>query len=113
MASNVVKIPGFVAAITVGKKQLIVVPANWICDFFSHFEKFMANSLNRNQTFLCYYSFNEEALVGEDKVPNCDFQPNFNARVFEKMPFDDEEEGCLHINLLKYLCKLYSSTLIF
>lgn len=36
------------------KKKYVVLPVNWIKDIENHFEKFVNNSLNTSQLFLCF-----------------------------------------------------------
>lgn len=75
----------------------VVVPKTWIENIDEHWEKFINNSINRNQTFVCYYTENYEAYDEEGK-PNGAFEPDFSLRVDPRFP----NEGAYRVKLICY-----------
>lgn len=55
----------------------VILPMSWIKDIENHFEKFVNNSLNRSQLFLCFYPEDAHAFV--DGCPDENFEPDFNS----------------------------------
>lgn len=86
----------------------IVVPKSWILSIDEHWEKFINNSINRNQKFLCFYTENNEAQ-DEQGRPNCTFVPNFELEVDPVFPM----EGCYTVKLIRYKGKKHRSSLTF
>lgn len=87
----------FVAYIFLLKKN-VVVPAEWICEIGNHFEKFVNNSLNSNQMFVCYYTNKNEAFI-EDQ-PNKEFEPDFTLALVEDI--NGTFEGCFYCELVHF-----------
>lgn len=83
----------------------VVVPKTWIHDIDVHWEKFVNNSLNRNQRFLCFYTESDEAY-GEDGKPNGDFVPDFGLDVDPDFP----KNGCYTVKLTYYKGKKYGTS---
>lgn len=58
------------------KQKFVVVPAAWIKDIERHYEKFINNSLNRSQIFLCFHpDESSEAFI--DGRPDVKYIPDF------------------------------------
>lgn len=74
----------------------VVIPKTWIQGIDSHWEKFINNSLNRNQTFLCFYS-EERNSKDEQGYPDVNFAANFDIGmgIFPN-------EGCYFGRLIAY-----------
>lgn len=72
-------------------RKNVVLPSTWIKDIDKHYAKFINNSLNRSQLYLCYYTTNDEAHI--DGRPNENFQADFNS------------EYCFHGKLKRYYGK--------
>lgn len=75
----------------------IVVPKTWILSIDDHWEKFVNNSINRNQKFLCFYTERDEAMDEEGK-PSVEYVPNFQLHVDPQFP----TEGCYLTKLVLY-----------
>lgn len=78
----------------------VVVPKYWIKGIHHHWEKFVNNSLNKNQEFLCY--FNPNALEADGK-PRGDVMPKFNRMV--DCSVSGLIEGCYKVNLIRFKSK--------
>lgn len=88
--------------------KFVVVPMTWIKGISGHIEKFMNQSINRNQIFLIYYTSNEAAFLGD--FPKKDFEPDFGnlvTRINNDGSFDGSFFGKLHT----FTCK--SSNVMF
>lgn len=59
------------------QRKHVVVPATWIRDVQKHYEKFVNNSINRSQKFLCFYTTSEEAHI--DGRPDENFVADFDS----------------------------------
>lgn len=94
----------FVAYLKVLKKN-VVLPAKWICNIENHFEKFVNNSINSNQSFLCYYTNNDDAFLND--CPNEDFAPNFRLPMVQRINADGSFDGCFLAKLKKYKSKYF------
>lgn len=57
--------------------KYVVLPTTWIKDIDKHYVKFINNSLNRSQQFLCFYTTSEEAYI--DGRPDENFVADFNS----------------------------------
>lgn len=79
----------------------VIVPRTWIRGIDEQWEKFVNNSINRNQTFLCYYSQN---AINDEGRPDSDILPVFRIPVNNKFGGD----GCYYANLVCYKGKTYS-----
>lgn len=84
----------------------VVLPATWICNIDNHMEKFVNNSINCNQSFLCYYTNNEDAFI--DGCPNEEFAPNFQLPMVQHINSDSLFEGCFSAKLRKYKSKYFN-----
>lgn len=76
-----------------------IVPKTWIQEVDIHWEKFVNNSLNRNQKHLCFYSEEPGAMIDRNdqvKEPNAYFIPDFNLPQNNEFP----AEGCYVENLI-------------
>lgn len=60
------------------KQKNVIVPATWIKDIEQHYEKFVNNSLNRSQIFLCFYP-DESSQSFIDGRPDENFEPDFQS----------------------------------
>lgn len=73
----------------------VIIPKTWIRGIDDQWEKFINNSLNRNQTFLCYYSARAIDVEGR---PDADVLPVFQIPVNANFPGD----GCYYGKLISY-----------
>lgn len=64
-------------------KRNVVLPATWIHEIGSHFEKFMNRSINSSQWYLCYYTTNNNAFV--NGRPNDEFLPDFDSDIITEI----------------------------
>lgn len=83
---------------TLGKN--VVLPAKWIHNIDEYVEKFINNSLNSNQWFLCYYTTNGAAYI--DGCPNIDFEPDFQLEIICEVNAQISFDGCFMGKLKKY-----------
>lgn len=74
----------------------VIVPQTWVHAIDEHWEKFINNSINKNQKFICFYSERPEAMI--QGRPNDKFVPNFSLGLNHRFP----EDGCYMANLLMY-----------
>lgn len=81
----------------------VVIPATWIHEIDSHIEKFINNSINKNQSFLCYYTNNEAAYI--DGCPKPYFLPNFCLPMVQQPNPDGSFDGCFVGKLKKFKSK--------
>ena len=77
-----------------------VVPENWIKDVELHMEKFLNNSLNSSQKYICFWT-NNVAARDHNGILRLDFPPDFNASISTAFPAD----GCYICRLAKAKCK--------
>lgn len=84
-------------------KRNVVLPASWVKDVASHFEKFMNKSINCSQKQLCYYTSNPDAF-GENDCPKSDWEPRFDTMVAE-VKDDDSFDGCFTCLLKQFKSK--------
>lgn len=80
----------------------VVLPTAWIRGIECQYEKFVNNSLNKSQIFLCYYTTNDDAFVN-GRPDEC-FFPDFNKKV-KKINDDGSFDGCFYGKLKQYKCK--------
>lgn len=66
----------------------VIIPKTWILGIEDHWDKFVNDSINRNQIFRCFYSQEPNALNIHGQ-PNVDFAPNFEVDIAQ-FP----NEGC-------------------
>lgn len=85
----------FIAHFAVPKMH-VIVPKTWVMGIENHWEKFINNSINKNQKFLCFYSERPEAM--NQGKPNAGFVPDFNLGLNHVFPAD----GCYIANLVLY-----------
>lgn len=78
----------------------VIVPRTWIRDIDEHWEKFVNNSINRNQTFLCYYS--KDAIDDQGK-PDHTVLPVFQIPVNANFV----GAGCYYAKLVCYKGNIY------
>lgn len=57
----------------------IILPASWIQDIARHYEKFLNNSLNHSQVFLCFYPEAASHAFDDDGCPDKNFKPDFHS----------------------------------
>lgn len=81
--------------------KYVVVPENWIKDIAVHIEKFLNNSLNSSQKFVCYWT-NNVAARDHNGIIRLDFPPDFDLPLSSEFPAD----GCYLCRLTKAKCKL-------
>lgn len=84
-------------------KKNLIVPKQWIKDIKLHKEKFYNNSLNRSQTFTCFYTDNPNAF-DDDGLPIGNFVPNFDAKIHVGTQIDGD--SLFRIQLVTYKGKL-------
>lgn len=75
----------------------VVVPSTWIRDIDKHFEKFVNNSLNCSQKFVCYYTTNDS--VFDDGRPKHEFQPDFTVDPLTELNTDGSFDGYFQAKL--------------
>lgn len=73
-------------------KKNVILPSTWINEIDKHFEKFVNNSLNCSQKFVCYYTTNDAAFV--DGRPKCEFKPDFSVDLVTEINPDGSFDGC-------------------
>lgn len=81
--------------------RYVVVPENWIKDIGLHMEKFLNNSLNSSQKYICYWS-NSAAARDINGILRIDFPPDFDSVFSPLFP----AEGCYICHITKAKCKL-------
>lgn len=91
-------------------KKYVVLPASWIKGIENHFEKFVNNSLNSSQQFLCYYTSNQAAFV--DDCPDHNFEPDFDSGMIADTNVAQSFDGCFfgklkHYHGMLFMNKLY------
>lgn len=59
-------------------KKNVILPKLWVKDVDNHFEKFVNNSLNRSQLFLCFYPETTSHAIINGR-PDENFEPDFNS----------------------------------
>lgn len=75
----------------------VIVPITWIEDIDSHWEKFVNESINRNQRFKVFYS--QEADATDDfGWPDLSYVPNFTVAIDPQFP----ATGCYKAKLVAY-----------
>lgn len=84
-------------------KKNVVLPAEWIYNIGDHLEKFINNSLNKNQWFLCYYT-TSVAAFNDDHQPNKDVVPDFALDLITK---ESEEFNGVFFGLLVHFNRMY------
>ncbi|XP_055308955.1 uncharacterized protein LOC129572867 [Sitodiplosis mosellana] len=57
----------------------LILPSTWVRDIDDHIEKFINLSLNTAQSFLCFYTNDEEAFE-ENGAPKMDYPANFDLQ---------------------------------
>lgn len=78
-------------------KIRVIIPTKWIKSIDQHWEKFVNNSINRNQIFLAYYSKEGDA-TDVNGIPNINFAPDFSC----DNEVDFPQTGCYLAKLLFY-----------
>lgn len=76
----------------VGARRNAVFPANWLKDHRKQLEKFINQSLNKNQQLLAYYSQEQLNHVENGQSP-IDFRPDFQLSTNVEFP----ATGCYHV----------------
>lgn len=74
-----------------------IVPHSWILDINKHVEKFMNRGLNKNQTFVVFWTSNSAAF-DENQVPRAEFYPNLNANRSAQFP----DEGLYECTIVSF-----------
>lgn len=87
----------FFIAFFIVPKVSVIIPKSWVHEIDQNWEKFVNNSINRNQQFLCYFSKQPNA-VDASGAPNIDFAPDFTLALNGTFPAD----GCYTANLYYY-----------
>lgn len=80
----------------VSPRVTITIPQSWIKDFDKHNEKFMNFGVNTNQTYVCYYTQNDDAKY-ENGAIFLHFTPDFNADFEPIFP----STGCYLCHIIK------------
>lgn len=86
-------------------KKNVILPAEWILDIENHLEKFINNSINRSQKFLCYYTSNDAAFL--NGCPDADFKPNFSLAMITENSIG-AFDGCFIGKLNRFFCKYFT-----
>lgn len=68
---------GYFVVFLRGMKKNVVLPASWIKDIGSHFAKFINNSLNQSQKFVCYFPETSSHAFDDNGRPSGDIEPDF------------------------------------
>lgn len=79
----------------------LIVPKNWIKGIDDHWEKFVNNSLNKNQEFLCYFDPNALEIDGQPR--NDTIVPKFHEMA--NLSGEGLVEGCYKVNLVRFRSK--------
>lgn len=90
----------FIAYFDVPKLH-VIIPKTWIMEVDKHWEKFVNNSINRNQKHLCFYSERPGAMIDredDEKEPDTNYVPDFTLDRCNIFP----TEGCYTANLVTY-----------
>lgn len=82
-------------------RQRRIVPKPWIMKIDEHFEKFLNRGLNRNQTFIVFWTTNIDAF-DKNGVPKLSYMPNFKVSRSVQFP----NEGIYECNVLQCKSKL-------
>lgn len=82
--------------------QRLIVPHSWILDINKHVEKFMNNGLNKNQTFVVFWTGNSAAF-DENDVPRAEFKPKLNGNRAAQFP----DEGLYDCNIMSCRSKFW------
>lgn len=73
-------------------KKNVIIPARWINEIACHFEKFINQSINKNQWHLCYYTTNANAFI--NGVPDKSYEPDFSIDLVKQINSDGTFDGC-------------------
>lgn len=76
----------------VGVRKNALFPANWLKGHRQLLEKFVNNSLNKNQLLLAYYSQEQLDQIENGRSP-VDFRPDFQLNINVEFP----ATGCYHV----------------
>lgn len=87
---------GFFIVHFVDLRQDYILPALWIKNIQSQYEKFVNKSLNRSQISLCYFT-NKPNAFDVDNRPNPNWKPKFMSLIRETP--QGEFEGCFYGSL--------------
>lgn len=68
-------------------KSYVVVPTSWIFGIDDHIDKFVNESINRNQVFSCFYS---DGHTNTDGQPDVGFLTDFRVERFKGAVFLNE-----------------------
>lgn len=80
-------------------KKIVVIPQTWIHGISDQWKKFINNSINRNQQYLCYYSEETHAQNAQGH-PNGNFIPDWSTLITLNAVYPDT--GCYYVNLLEF-----------
>lgn len=80
-------------------KVNVVILHNWIYEIEKQWAKFLNNSINRNQKYLCYYSEELCALDARGR-PNINWMPDWRNVIASTTVFP--EAGFYHGKLISY-----------
>lgn len=78
----------------------VILPTTWIHGIDEHMEKFINNSLNCTQKFLCYYTNKTAAFDNGRPIP--EFEPDFAADMVTNINSDGTFDGCFYGKLQHY-----------
>lgn len=71
--------PGYFVVFSREMKENVILPASWIKDIEKHLEKFLNNSINRSQVFLCFSPDVSSDAFDDDGCPDQNFEPDFHS----------------------------------
>lgn len=86
----------FVAKI-LSSNTIVVVPKKWVFGIENHWERMVNNGINKNNSFLCFYSEKPDALDAQGR-PNEEYIPDWEDFLWENKTFP--EQGCYKMNIL-------------
>lgn len=78
-------------------KKNVIVPKTWIKDLKKHKEKFMDSGLNRNQTYVCFYT-KDPLAFDPYGLPIKTFPADFDLPLSRNL----NNPGRYHVQLRKY-----------
>lgn len=89
----------FFVVFLIEAKKTVVIPQTWVHGIKNQWKKFLNNSINRNQQYLCYYSEETHAKDAQGH-PNANFIPNWPMLITLNAVYP--ATGCYYANLLAY-----------
>lgn len=89
----------YVIAFLLEAKKNVVIPFTWVHGIENQWQKFLNKAINRNQTFLCFYSEQQFALDHQGQ-PNIELVPNWHQFLTIRAVFPSD--GVYYANLVAF-----------